>query len=155
MNARSEPFVWAALLAALSTVVAIEGWRRAELERQLPVAPQDLYRTLAHSRTSWQIVDVRGGLAEGYEDSHIPGAVPLPGCDLSRAPSAARDRIHPSVPTVIVSESGDAAEVERCIARFTTARSLGGGMAAWVAAKLPEDSGEYSPPSVKAGGGCL
>jgi len=45
--------------------------------------------------------------------------------------------------------------VHRCFARFTGARRLAGGMAAWVAAKLPEDSGEYAPPSVKAGGGCL
>jgi len=155
MNARPEPVVWAALLAALSTIVAIEGSRRAELERRLPVAPRELYRSLAHSGTSWQIVDVRVDLVDGYEDSHIPGALPLPGCDLARAPIAARNRIHPSVPTVIISASGDAAEVERCLARFNAARSLGGGMAAWVAAKLPEDSGEYAPPSAKAGGGCL
>ncbi|HEX9289332.1 MAG TPA: rhodanese-like domain-containing protein [Anaeromyxobacteraceae bacterium] len=155
MNARAEPVAWAALLVALSTLVAVEGRRRAELERQIPVAPQELYRTLAHSRTSWQIVDVRADVADGYEDSHIPGAVPLPGCDLARAPQAARDRIYTSVPTVIVSTNGDAADVHRCFARFTGARRLAGGMAAWVAAKLPEDSGEYAPPSVKAGGGCL
>ncbi len=155
MSARLEPIAWAALLVALTAFVGVEGSRRAELEQRLPLAPKELYRTLARSRTAWQVVDVRPDLAEGYEDSHIPGAVPLPGCDLARAPASARDRIYPSVPTVIVSATGDEAEVRACLSRFTSARWLAGGMAAWSGARLPEDSGEYAPPSVKAGGGCL
>ncbi len=153
MKAWVETAGWVAVLAALVALVAWEGRRGAELERRVPLAPQELYRKLARSRTSWQVVDVRADLAAGYEDSHVPGAIPLPGCDPGRAPVPARDRIFFSVPTVIVSEDGAAAE--RCLARFTTARWLAGGMVAWSAANLPEDSGEYAPPSVKAGGGCL
>ncbi len=155
MSARLELFGWVALLVALSAGVAAEGRRRADLERRVPLGARELYGTLARSRTSWQVVDVRDDLAAGYEDAHVPGALPMPGCDLSRAPAAARDRILTSVPTAIVSEDGKGDEVRTCVARFTSARAVAGGMAAWSEARLPEDTGEYVPPSVKAGGGCL
>lgn len=155
MKSLSEPAVYVALLVVLATLIAIEGSARAGLERRLPLAPQELYRKLARSRTSWQVVDVRADLASGYEESHIPGAVPLPGCDLARTTAAARDRIQATMPTVIVTADGEWTGIDRCLARFTAARVLAGGMAAWSAASLPEDSGEYSAPSVKAGGGCL
>lgn len=155
MTRRIETAVYLALLAGLSLLVAAEGRRRAELERRVPVAPAELYRTLARSQTSWQVVDVRPDLADGYEESHVPGAIPLPGCDPERAPAAARARVHATVPTVIVTSGDGGAEVERCLARFGAARRLAGGMEAWSQARLPEDSGEYAPPSVKAGGGCL
>lgn len=155
MTRRIETAVYLALLAGLSLLVAAEGRRRAELERRVPVAPAELYRTLARSQTAWQVVDVRPDLADGYEESHVPGAIPLPGCDPERAPAAARARVHATVPTVIVTSGDGGAEVERCLARFGAARRLAGGMEAWSQARLPEDSGEYAPPSVKAGGGCL
>jgi 3-mercaptopyruvate sulfurtransferase SseA len=155
MTRRLETAVYLALLAGLSLLVAAEGRRRAELERRVPVAPAELYRTLARSQTSWQVVDVRLDMADGYEESHVPGAIPMPGCDPDHAPAAARARILATVPTVIVSSGAGGAEVERCLARFGTARLLAGGMEAWSQARLPEDSGEYAPPSVKAGGGCL
>lgn len=155
MRARLEPFAWAALLVALSGFVLAEGRRRAELERAVPLAPRELYRTLARSRTAWQVVDVRPDLADGYEDAHVPGAVPLPGCDPARAPAGARERLLASAPTVIVSERGTDDEVRACLARFPSARALAGGMQAWGAANLPEDVGEYVPPSTRAGGGCL
>jgi len=144
---------WAAVLAALSALLVTEGRRRVDLERRVPVTARDVYRTLARSQTAWQVIDVRPDLADGYEDSHVPGAIPVPGCDLARAPEAARDRVFPSVPTIVVGE--DAGALAPCLARFASARALAGGMAAWSAARLPEDSGPYSPPSVKAGGGCL
>ena len=155
MRARGEMWAYIAVMVALSLAVVAEGRTRADLERRLSIEPRELYRTLARSRASWQVVDVRPDLAAGYEDSHIPGAVPLPGCDEARAPAAARERILRSVPAVIVSETGEEPGVRECLARFTSARSLAGGMAAWTAARLPEDSGEYTPPSAKAGGGCL
>jgi rhodanese-related sulfurtransferase len=155
MTRRIETAVYLALLAGLSLLVAAEGRRRADLERRVPVAPAEVYRTLARSQTAWQVVDVRPDLADGYEDSHVPGSIPLPGCDPERAPAAARARIHATVPTVIVTSGDGGAEVERCLARFGAARRLAGGMEAWSQARLPEDSGEYAPPSVKAGGGCL
>jgi rhodanese-related sulfurtransferase len=145
---------WIGVLAALSALLVQEGRRRVDLERRVPVPPREVYRTLARSQTAWQVIDVRPDLADGFEDSHVPGSVPVPGCDLARAPGAARERVFPSVPTIVVG-GGDDAGLAACLARFTSARSLAGGMAAWSAARLPEDSGPYSAPSVKAGGGCL
>jgi hypothetical protein len=124
-----EPLAWVAVLALLSGMVLSEGKRRTALEGRVPVGVKELYRT--------------------------PGSIPMPGCDLARAPEPARDRVYPSVPTVIVTASGDPAEAARCAGFFASARLLAGGMEAWSASNLPEDSGEYSPPSAKAGGGCL
>jgi rhodanese-related sulfurtransferase len=152
---RLEPLAWAVVLFVLAALVVGEGARRAGLERRLPLAPADLYRTLARSQTTWQVVDAREDLAEGYEDAHVPGAVPMPGCDPARTPEAARERIARGVPTVVVTAAGGADDVRRCLARFTTARALAGGMKAWSDASLPEDSGAYTPPSNRAGGGCL
>ena len=149
-----EPAAWFAVLGVLATLVWGEGRERARLERQVPVEPREVYRSLARSQTALQIVDVRGDLT-GYEDAHVPGSVPMPGCDLARAPETARQRIDASVPTVLVGAGGADPEATRCARRFTTARTLGGGMEAWSDANLPEDSGAYSSPSVRAGGGCL
>lgn len=155
MSARVEVLASAAVVAVLSTMLAVEGNRRVELERQIPVEPKEVYRTLARSQTAWQVVDVRPDLAEGFEEAHVPGAIPLPGCDPARAPEAARDRVLFSVPTVIVGEPGDPKAQQACLSRFATARWMAGGMDAWSSANLPEDMGAYTPPSAKAGGGCL
>lgn len=155
MSARVEVLASAAIVAMLSTMLVLEGSRRVELERRVPVEPKELYRTLARSQTSWQVVDVRPDLSEGYEEAHVPGALPLPGCDLTLAPEAARARILFSVPTVVVGASGDPEAMRACLSRFASARGLAGGMDAWIGANLPEDVGAYSPPSAKAGGGCL
>jgi len=150
-----EPLAYAAALLLLAGLLAVEGRRRVELERQLPVEPKELYRLLAKTQTTWQLLDVRPDLADGYDDAHVPGALPLPGCDLAAAPEAARARILTTVPTVVISADGLEDGLEACVGRFASARSLAGGMTAWSAASLPEDSGEYTPPSAKAGGGCL
>lgn len=155
MRRALEPLAYTAVLLFFAGLVLSEGRRRVELERRLPVAPKELYRLLARASSSWQVLDVRPDLADGYEDAHVPGALPLPGCDLSRAPAEARQRIIATVPTVLVGGDGQEAEVEACLARFAAARSLAGGMSAWSDARLPEDSGSYAPPSAKAGGGCL
>jgi rhodanese-related sulfurtransferase len=154
MTARTEVAVTIGALALLSALVAVEGRRRSELERRLPVGATELYRRLARSQSSVQLIDVRADLA-GFEDAHLPGSIPMPGCDPSRAPEKARGRIVLTAPTVVVSASGAEPDLATCLARFGAARGLAGGMAAWSAANLPEDSGEYSPPSAKAGGGCL
>lgn len=155
MKPSMEVAAWAAILAVLAGLVVVEGRSRAELERRVPVSAQELYRTLARSRTAWQVVDVREDLAGGYEEARVPGALPMPGCELARAPAQARERIHASVPTVIVTAEGAGPDLRRCAAFFTSARALAGGMGAWSDANLPEDAGAYSPPSAKAGGGCL
>jgi len=152
---RVEVAVFAVALGALTLLLGLEGRRRVELERRVAVEPRELYRALARSQQAVQVVDVRPDLAEGYDESHLPGALPMPGCDPQRAPAAARERILAGAPTVVVSASGSAEELRGCLERFAAARGLAGGMAAWSAARLPEDSGEYAPPSAKAGGGCL
>jgi len=152
---RVELAVYAVALAALALLVGAEGRRRVELERRVAVEPRELYRTLARSQQAVQVVDIRPVLADGYDESHLPGALPMPGCDLERAPAAARERILTAAPTVVVSASGSAEELRGCLERFAAARRLAGGIEAWSAARLPEDTGEYSPPSAKAGGGCL
>ena len=150
-----EMWIYLAALVGLSHLVVVEGHARVDLERRLAVEPRGLDRTLARSRNAVQLVDVRPDLAGGYQESHVPGAIPMPGCDEARAPEAARGRILRSVPTVVIS-AGDAGPAEHdCVDRFTSARSLAGGMESWSAANLPEDSGEYAPPSTRAGGGCL
>ena len=150
-----EPPAWAAALLALAGLLVVEGRRQVELERSLPVEPKELYRLLAKTQAAWQVLDVRPDRADGYDDAHVPGALPVPGCDPAAAPEAARERILTTVPTVVISAEGDEPGLKACLARFASARSLAGGMSAWSAANLPEDSGEYAPPSAKAGGGCL
>lgn len=152
MKRAVEPIVYVALLALLSAGALAEGRRRAELDRRLPLTPQELYRTLARSQVRWQVIDAR---TSDFDDAHVPGSIPFPACDAGRTPAAARERIVASAPTVIVTASGEAKESEPCLARFTSARVLAGGMAAWSDANLPEDSGDYAPPSSRAGGGCL
>ena len=155
MKANVEMWLYLAAMVGLSHLVVVEGHARVDLERRLAIEPRELYRTLARSRNAVQVLDVRPDLAAGYEESHVPGAIPLPGCEESRAPEAARGRILRSVPTVVISARGDEPETHACADRFTSARSLAGGMEAWSTANLPEDSGEYAPPSARAGGGCL
>lgn len=148
-----EMWIYLATMVGLSHLVVVEGHARVDLERRLAIEPRELYRTMA--RSTVQVVDVRPDLAAGYEESHVPGAIPLPGCDEARAPAAARGRVLRSVPTVVISAQGDEPATHACADRFTSARALAGGMEAWSDANLPEDSGEYAPPSTKAGGGCL
>jgi rhodanese-related sulfurtransferase len=136
-------------------MVVSEGRRRSALEAQVPIAPRELYRTLAKGKSAVQVVDVRPDLGAGFEEARVPGALPMPGCALATTPEKARSRIVPSAPTVVVTASGDPAEAAACAGFFTSARLLAGGMEAWSDASLPEDSGEYTPPSTKAGGGCL
>lgn len=155
MRSNVEMWIYLATMVGLSHLVVVEGHARADLERRLAVEPRELYRTLARSKNALQLVDVRTDLSGGYEESHVPGAIPLPGCDEARAPEPARGRVLRSVPTVVISARGDDPDVHACVDRFTSARALAGGMEGWSAAGLPEDSGEYAPPSARAGGGCL
>lgn len=150
-----EPIIYAAALLASSGFVVYEGARRAELDERVGITPKELYGKIAKSQVKLQIVDVRPDPEENYEDTHVPGALPFPGCDLAITPEKARERILKSVPTIVVSQAGDAATFARCAASFTSARNLSGGLDAWVDENLPEDSGEFAPPKPSAGGGCL
>lgn len=152
--ARLEPVAWTLVLAFLSVLIAREGLARAALERAVPLSPKELYQTIASSQVKLQILDIRDDIDE-FEDTHVPGAIPLPGCDLAKATSAAAEQVLASVPTIIVSATGAREAFEACAARFTQARNLEGGLEGWVDEGLPEDSGEYVPPKPAAGGGCL
>lgn len=150
-----EPAAWVVSIAALASLNLIEGWRSRELEAAVSVTPKELYRTLAQSQQHWQLIDVRPDPEGQYGDSHIPGSLPFPDCDPQKSPPAARNMVLSSEPAIIVSEDGDREVFLRCAKYFSRTRNLAGGMTAWVDANYPEDSGEYVPPSNRAGGGCL
>lgn len=145
-----EPAAWITLLLVLAGLNLVEGRRNLALAASLPVKAPELYRLLARSQSPVQLVDARADLAE-FEDAHIPGAIPFPGCDPSKAPAAAVAQLLESAPTILVTSGDEPA----CAAYFRNARRLEGGMEAWSDANYPEDTGEYSPPRTSAGGGCL
>lgn len=150
-----EPFIYIVLFVVLGGLVLSEGAKAAALDRSIALTPKELYRKIAKREGALQIVDVREDVEENYEDTHIPGAIPFPNCDMKETPEGARDQVEPSVPTIIVSGDGDQELFNKCAAYFTSARNLEGGLEAWDDENLPEDSGEYQPPKVGAGGGCL
>ncbi len=149
-----EPGGWIGATAILCLLVLSAGMKNAELRASVPLAPKDLYRTLAKTKTTLQIIDTRDDLEE-YDDTHVPGALPFPNCDLEQTPAEVRPFILASVPTVVVSEVGDDESFKKCQAFFKSARNLAGGIEGWTDEGLPEGSGEYTPPKPGAGGGCL
>lgn len=152
---RFETAIYLVALSVLGLLLMGEGRRNTDLLAHQAVSPRALYALLSNPQVKVQIVDLRAYDDDHYIDTHIPGAVPLPGCDEANAPQSARDRVYPYVSTIIVSDTGYTAAFEACRARFGQARLLEGGMEGWSNANLPEDSGDYSPPKSAAGGGCL
>lgn len=152
---RLEPLGYAAALVVLALLIFLDGKKAAALEAQLPMTPKELYALLSNPKVKVQVVDARAHDDDHFLDVHVPGAVSLPGCAREGAPQGASDHAWPYVFTVIVSDEGDQATFEKCRAQFAAARNLAGGMAAWSAARLPEDTGEYRPPKPSASGGCL
>jgi rhodanese-related sulfurtransferase len=152
---RFELGIYVAAMAILGALLLSEGRETTELEARAAVSPKQLWALLSNPQVKVQIVDLRAYDDDHYLDTHIPGAIPLPSCDLQQAPEKARDRIYPYVTTIIVTEDGDTAAFEQCRAKFGVARNLAGGLTAWTDENKPEDTGEYSPPKAGAGGGCL
>lgn len=152
---RFESVIYVAAMAILGIALVAEGRRTTELLARQPVTPKALYALLSNPQLKLQIVDLRAYDDDHYLDTHIPGAIPLPGCDPANAPEAARDRVYPYVSTIIVTDTGDAAAFEACRAKFGQAQLLQGGMEGWSNANLPEDTGDYAAPKNAAGGGCL
>lgn len=152
---RFEPLVYAAVMAVLLVALIAEGRRSAALDEKLAVSAKELYALLSNPQVKLQLVDLRAYDDDAYLDAHVPGAVPLPDCDVEKAPAAARDRVYAYVQTVLITTDGQSPALEKCRAMFTSARVLAGGMTAWSDALLPEDVGDYSPPKNSAGGGCL
>ena len=150
-----EPLGWAAALALSTSFVVYEGARRAELDAQTPLPPKQLYKLIGTSSVKLQIVDARPDPEDNYEDDHVPGAIPFPGCDAARVDDKVRPFLVPSVPTVIVTQDGDPQVFAACAAYFTAPQNLAGGFDAWEEAGLPTVGDVYVPPKPSAGGGCL
>jgi rhodanese-related sulfurtransferase len=150
-----EPLGWAAALALSTSFVVYEGARRADLDEQTPLSAKALYKAIGTSSVKLQIVDVRPDPVDRYEDDHVPGAIPFPGCDPAAVDDQIKPFLVPSLPTVIVSQDGDAKVFATCTAFFTAARNLQGGFDAWEEANLPTVGDVYVPPKPSAGGGCL
>jgi 3-mercaptopyruvate sulfurtransferase SseA len=151
----TEPLGWTAALALSTSFIAYEGARRADLDERTPLAPRALYQAIGTSAVKLQIVDVRPDPIDNYEDDHVPGAIPFPGCDSTTVDDKIKPFLVPSLPTVIVSQDGDPQVFSTCTAFFTSARNLDGGFDAWEAAGLPTVGDVYVPPKPSAGGGCL
>lgn len=155
-----ERGVFLAVIFALSGVLVSQANARVDLERAIPMQPKALYEGLANGIKP-QIIDFRpledddNEDVGGYEYTHVPGAIPMPGCDPTTTPEDALAQIQYGVPTIIVSAEGEAEAYEACAARFSRARNLEGGMLGWMDEFLPEDEGEYVAPKAGAGGGCL
>jgi thiosulfate/3-mercaptopyruvate sulfurtransferase len=140
------------------------------------VSPQWL---AAHVRDRLCVLDIRsavdGGGAAAYEQAHVPGAVhtdyvkdgwrAAKGMATGLLPDAAhlsglfaRCGIEPSCHVVIVgagTSPGDFSAAARVywtlkIAGHPRQSILDGGMAAWLAAGLPVESGPHAPPSAPA-----
>ncbi|MFO0594071.1 MAG: rhodanese-like domain-containing protein [Myxococcaceae bacterium] len=155
MIKKFEAALYVAALAILGVLLITEGRHTTELLAKQPVTPKQLMAQLGNPQLKLQVVDARAYDDDHFLDAHVPGSIPMPGCDPAQAPEAARDRAYPYVATVIVTDDGNAAAFEACKARFGNVRLLAGGFTAWSDASLPEDTGDYSPPKNAAGGGCL
>jgi len=155
-----ERGVFLAAIFALSGVLVSESRAQVQLEREIPIDAKGLYGQLATGNKQ-QIIDVRPLQDDdnedvgGYEYTHVPGAIPMPGCNPDTTPEDALGQIQFGVPTVIVSAEGAETDFAKCADQFSRARNLQGGMIGWVDEFLPEDEGEYVAPKVGAGGGCL
>lgn len=152
---RFESFIYVAAMAILGVALVAEGRRSTELQAHQAISPKAVYALLSNPQVKVQIVDLRAYDDDHYLDTHIPGAIPLPGCDPAQGPEAAKDRVYPYVSTIIVTDTGDAKAFEACRARFGQAQLMAGGMEGWSLANLPEDTGDYAAPKNAAGGGCL
>jgi rhodanese-related sulfurtransferase len=150
-----EPVGWAAALALSTSFVVYEGARKADLDEATPIAAKPLYKMLGTSTTKVQLVDVRPDPGEHYEDDHVPGSIPFPGCDAAGLDAAVKPFVVRSVPTIVISQDGDPKVFATCAAFFSAARNLEGGFDAWEEAGLPTVGDVYVPPKPSAGGGCL
>jgi 3-mercaptopyruvate sulfurtransferase SseA len=166
MNPKVERLIYIGIIAVLSVLLLSFGKKQIELQKQIPISVEELYEKLGNPKINIQIIDVRPyEVPEEEEDeadeidyftgAHIPGAIPLPDCDESKAPEEALKQINPYLPTVIVSKDGDPEIFKKCAQKFTIVQNLKGGIEAWDEAGYPEDEGEYEPPAAGGGGGCL
>ncbi|WP_456401078.1 rhodanese-like domain-containing protein [Persephonella sp.] len=166
MSPKVERIIYISIIAVLSIVLFSFGKKEVELQKQIPITAEELYKKLSNPKVTIQIIDVRPyEIPEEEEDeaeeidyftgAHIPGSIPFPDCDESKIPEEAKDQINPYLPTVIVSRDGDPEIFKKCSEKFSMAQNLAGGIYAWDDEGYPEDEGEYEPPKAGGGGGCL
>ncbi len=164
MNPKIERVIYIGLIIVLAGLLVSFGKKEIELQKQIPITAEELYKKLANPRVNLQIIDVRPYEPEDedyedeymyYTDIHLPGAIPLPDCDETKAPEEAVEQINPYLPTIIVSENGDPEIFKKCAQKFKIVQNLAGGIVAWDEAGLPTEDGEYEPPKMGGGGGCL
>ncbi len=166
MNPRLERAIYFGIIGILAIMVLVYGKKIVKLQEQIPLTADQLYTLLQNPKIQLQIIDVRPYQpseeeeddAEDYQFytlSHIPGAIPMPQCDLSKTPEDAKEHINFYLPTVIISENGDPKVFEKCKKYFKIVRNLKGGMEAWLDKDYPTEEDEYVPPKAGGGGGCL
>lgn len=160
MKAKIERAIFLTVITGLSFLVIQEGRSQVSLENQLSFEAQGLYDAMADG-VVYQLIDTRpledddNDDVGGYEYTHIPSSIPFPGCDEANLPETAKGLIQAGVPTIIVSAEGDAESYQKCTDFFKRARNLEGGMLGWTDEFFPEDEGEFIPPKMGGGGGCL
>ena len=103
-------------------------------EQNREIAPAEVYRLVRSAPATFQVVDARS--MEEFEEGHVPGAMSLAQSILTE--DAALDWYKK---TIIVTEAGDPDGFLALSREFKAARNMGGGMAAWFMARLPEQSG--------------
>ncbi|MEJ5172911.1 MAG: rhodanese-like domain-containing protein [Hydrogenothermaceae bacterium] len=163
MSPKVERSIYIVVIAILAVYLLILGKKQIELQKNIPITAEELYKKLSNPKLKVQVVDVRELTSSdevgGYEDSRIPGSLPFPNCDESKMTTEnlqeALKRINPYAYTVIVSTDGNPEIFKKCAEKFSNAQNLAGGMGSWQEAGLPDESGEYTPPKAGGGGGCL
>ncbi|MBT3234699.1 MAG: rhodanese-like domain-containing protein [Bdellovibrionales bacterium] len=164
MSETKEWLLYLSIILVLGTVLISEGRTNIDLKRSQEMSAKQLYRDLAATGRSIQLVDVRP-YDEGdddpeytsYQEAHIPGSIPIPGCDSKIADREAFEMVNPYTLTVLISKNGtiDGELKAKCSSLFIDSIIMVGGMVAWAQRDYPEEDGEYVAPPIGGGGGCL
>ena len=165
LSPKVERAIYIGIIAILGITLIVFGKQELTLKSEIPASPDELYEALKKSNI--QIIDVRPYKPADedeepdndymyYTQIHIPNSIPMPDCDINKAPEEAKEQINPYIPTYIVSENGDPKAYEKCKGKFIVVRNVIGGIRMWDEEKgYPTDEGEYEPPKAGGGGGCL